>query len=460
MINKLISELLDYATEKGLILKCDEIYAANRVINLIGADSFLRTEYEKHESLEKLLGEILDFANENGKLPLNTTTYRDILSADIMDIFTPIPSVLYDKYFAAYETSPKQATDFYYNLSKATNYIMTERINKNIIWKTKTEKYGELDITINLSKPEKDPREIALAKTKVNSSSYPKCALCKENVGFEGDANKAPRANHRIIPVMLSDEEWYLQYSPYGYFNEHCILFHGEHEPMKVNRKTLERIVSFTEMYPHYVMGSNAGLPIVGGSILTHDHYQGGCYEFPIAKRGLVETFSFEGFEEVEVGIVDWIMSTIRLTSKSKEKLLDLADKIRLSWDKFSDEENDIIAFTDAPHNAITPIARVRDGKFELDLILRNNRTSDEYPFGIFHPHEEYHNVKKENIGLIEAMGLAVLPPRLLTEFGELTCEVKDEIGFIFEKILENCAVFKDDEKGKKGFIRFLNSVK
>ena len=460
MINKFISELLDYATEEGLILKCDEIYAANRVINLIGSDSFERVDYEKHESLEKLLSDILDFANEKGKLPLNTTTYRDILSADIMDIFTPMPSVLYDKYFAAYERNPKEATDFYYNLSKATNYIMTERINKNIIWKTKTEKFGELDITINLSKPEKDPREIALAKTKGNSSSYPKCALCKENMGFEGDANKAPRANHRIIPVSLLDEEWFLQYSPYGYFNEHCILFHGEHEPMNVNRKTFERIVSFTEMYPHYIMGSNAGLPIVGGSILTHDHYQGGCYEFPIAKRGLTKTFSYEGYEEVEVGIVDWIMSTVRLTSKSKEKLLDLADKIRLAWDKFSDEENDIIAFTDAPHNAITPIARVRNGKFELDLILRNNRTSEEYPYGIFHAHEEYHNVKKENIGLIEAMGLAVLPPRLLNEFGELNSETKNKIGLTFEKILENCAVFKDNEKGKEGFIRFLNSVK
>ena len=418
MINKLISELLDYATENLLIEKCDEIYAANRVMHLVGAESFEREDYVKHDSLEKLLGDLLDFANEKGKLTINTTTYRDILSADIMDIFTPIPSVLYNKYFSVYNTDAKSATDYFYNLSKATNYIMTERINKNIIWKTKTAKYGNLDLTINLSKPEKDPREIAISKTAPNATGYPKCALCKENMGFEGNASKAPRANHRIIPVDLLDEKWYLQYSPYGYFNEHCILFHGEHKPMNVNRKTLERLIDFVEQYPHYIMGSNAGLPIVGGSILTHDHYQGGCYEFPISKRGYRYTFNIEGFEEVEIGIVDWIMSTIRLTSKNKTKLLEIADKIRLAWDNYNDEDNNILAYTNAPHNAITPIARVRNGRFELDLILRNNRTNEEYPYGIFHAHSEYHNVKKENIGLIEAMGLAVLPPRLQTEFG------------------------------------------
>lgn len=460
MINKYLSELLDHALNNGLIEKCDEIYAINRVLHLIGGESFERAEYTPHKSLETLLGDILDIADKNNRLPVNTVTYRDILSADIMDVFTPKPSVLNNKFFEHYSKSPKSATDYFYNLSKSTNYIMTERINKNIVWKTKTEKYGDLDLSINLSKPEKDPRDIAMAKNAAPSADYPRCALCKENVGFEGNANKAPRANHRIIPVTLSGEEWFLQYSPYGYFNEHCILLEGEHKPMNVNRKTLERIVGFVEQYPHYILGSNAGLPIVGGSILTHDHYQGGCYEFPIAKQPTIKTFVLDGYNDVSVGIVDWVMSTIRLASKNKESLISLADKIRISWDNYTDEENNIIAYTDAPHNAITPIARVRDGVFELDLILRNNRTNEEYPYGIFHVHEEYHNVKKENIGLIEAMGLAVLPPRLVTQFGELNDEVKTYIGTAFEKLLENCAVFKDNEKGRKGFERFINSLK
>lgn len=459
MINKYLSELLDYCIENGLIEKADEIYAVNRVLNLIGGDSFERSDYEKHDNIEQILSGILDFAAEHGKLEMNTTTYRDILSADIMDIFTPIPSVLYKKYFEKYNESPKEATDYFYKLSQDNNYIMTERINKNIIWKTKTEKYGELDLTINLSKPEKDPREITLAKL-AKQSGYPKCLLCKENMGFEGHSNHPPRANHRIIPVTLGDEQWYFQYSPYGYFNEHCILFHGEHEPMAITRKTFERLLTFVEQYPHYMMGSNAGLPIVGGSILTHDHYQGGNYEFPMAKCGMRYDVSFEGFEDIKAGIVDWVLSTIRLIGKDKERVIELANKINNAWKEFSDEENEILAYTDARHNAITPIARMRNGNFEMDLILRNNRTSDEHPYGIFHAHEEYHHIKKENIGLIEAMGLAVLPPRLLTEFGELNESTKTQIGEIFEKILENCAVFKNTEKGNKGILRFVESVK
>ncbi len=460
MINKYLSELLDYAVANGMIEKVDEIYAVNRVLNLIGGDSFERTEYEKHNNIEEILEGILDFANEKGKLEMNTTTYRDILSADIMDVFTPIPSVLYDKYFTQYKKSPKEATDYFYALSKNNNYIMTERINKNIIWKNHTEQYGDLDITINLSKPEKDPKEIALAKLKQKETSYPKCLLCKENMGFEGNANHPPRANHRIIPVTLGDEQWYFQYSPYGYFNEHCILFHGEHQPMAITRRTFERLVNFVEQYPHYFMGSNAGLPIVGGSILTHDHYQGGNYEFPMAKCGNRFDVSFAGYEDITAGVVNWVLSTIRISGEDKERVIDLADKINNAWKEYTDEENEILAFTDAPHNAITPIARKRDGKFEMDLILRNNRTSDEHPYGIFHAHEEYHYIKKENIGLIEAMGLAVLPPRLTTQFGELTDEVKGNIGNVFEKLLDNCAVFKNNEIGNRGILKFVNSVK
>ena len=459
MINKALSELLDYAIENGMIEKCDEIYAVNRVLNLIGGDSFERSDYEKHSNIEEILSPILDFANENGKLEMNTTTYRDILSADIMDIFTPIPSVLYNKYFAEYEKSPLNATEYFYNLSQKNNYIMRERINTNIIWKTDIKDYGEIDLSINLSKPEKDPKEITLAKLS-KQSGYPKCLLCKENMGFEGNANHPPRANHRIIPVDLGDEQWYFQYSPYGYFNEHCILFHSEHEPMKITRKTFSRLLNFVEKYPHYFMGSNAGLPIVGGSILTHDHYQGGRYEFPCAKADFRFKVKFDGFDDIEAGVVNWILSTIRIIGEDKERVLELADRINTAWKKFTSEENDVYAYTDAEHNAITPIARKRNGKFEMDLILRNNRTSDEHPYGIFHAHEEYHYIKKENIGLIEAMGLAVLPPRLTTQFGELTDDVKENIGQVFAKILENCAVFKNNEVGNKGILDFIKTVK
>ncbi len=459
MINKYLSELLDFAKENAMISEVDEIYAVNRVLNLIGGDSFEREEYEKHKNIEEILSGILDFANENGKLEMNTTTYRDILSADIMDVFTPIPSVLYNKFFEKYSVSPKEATEYFYDLSKNNNYIMTERINKNIIWKTNTTDYGDIDITINMSKPEKDPKEISMAKLS-KQTGYPKCLLCKENMGFEGNANHPPRANHRIIPVVLGEEQWYLQYSPYGYFNEHCILFHGEHEPMEITRRTFERLLTFVEQYPHYFMGSNAGLPIVGGSILTHDHYQGGNYEFPCAKADFRFKAKFDGYDDIEAGVVNWILSTIRIIGEDKERVIELADKINTAWKEFTSEENNVLAYTDAPHNAITPIARKRNGKFEMDLILRNNRTSEEHPYGIFHAHEEYHYIKKENIGLIEAMGLAVLPPRIATQFGDLTDAVKHEIGKVFEKILENCAVFKNNEIGNRGITEFIKTVK
>lgn len=454
---KHLTALIDYALERGMIDKYDVNYAVNKILALIGGDSFERTEYEPFESIDGILAGLLDFAAENGKLEDNTVTYRDILAAEIMDNFTPRPSELDREFFEKYNESPQKATDFFYELSKNNNYIMTERIKKNIKWKTAT-KYGVIDLTINLSKPEKDPKEIAKAKT-VKQTGYPKCLLCVENVGIKGNASHPPRTNHRVIPLKLAGENWYLQYSPYVYYNEHCIALKEEHEPMKIERKTFERLLDFVNIFPHYFIGSNSDLPIVGGSILTHNHFQGGNYEFPMAKQGIKHSFKFDGFEDVEAGIVDWALSAIRLIGTDREKLIALADKILTAWRGYSDEENEILAYTDQPHNTITPIARQRNGKFELDLILRNNRTNEEHPDGIFHAHKEYHYVKKEGIGLIEAMGLAVLPPRLTTQFGELNDQVKQEIGEVFGKILENCAVFKDTEKGNAGFVRFLEFV-
>lgn len=458
MINENLTELLDYAVEKNLICEEDVTYCVNRILNLIGGTSFERTGYEKHSDIESVLSPILDFAYGNGKLKENTVTYRDILSTDIMDCFTPLPSAVIKTFYEKYEESPKSATQWFFDFSKNNNYIMTQRLKKNIVWKTKTEKYGDIDITINLSKPEKDPKDIANAK-KVKQTGYPKCLLCVENVGYEGNENHPPRSNHRIIPVDIDGEKWCLQYSPYGYYNEHCILLNSDHAPMAITGKTFDRLLAFVEKFPHYFVGSNADLPIVGGSILTHDHYQGGNYEFPMAKCGARFNVSFEGYPDIDSCVVDWALSTIRISGKDRIRLSELAGKILTAWRSYSDPENEILAKTDEPHNTITPIARMRDGKFELDLILRNNRTTDEFPFGIFHPHPKYHHIKKENIGLIEAMGLAVLPARLSKEY-DLTDEKKEEIGQIFGKILENCGVFKDTETGNNGILKFINSVK
>lgn len=452
-----MSALLDYGRERGMITEFDENYVVNKVLALIGGDSFERTAHRDFANIDEILSGLLDYAAQNGKLEDNTVTYRDILAAEIMDNLTPRPSELNEKFFEKYEHSPKEATDYFYNLSRNNNYIMTERVKKNIIWKTKT-KYGELDITINLSKPEKDPKEIAKAKL-MKQTGYPKCLLCAENVGVKGNANHPPRTNHRIIPLDLAGERWYLQYSPYVYYNEHCIALSSKHTPMKIEKATFDRLLEFVSIFPHYFIGSNSDLPIVGGSILTHNHFQGGNYEFAMAKQPIKKSFTFKGYEDIESGIVDWALSTIRLIGTDRERISELADKILTKWRGYSDEDNEIIAYTDQLHNTVTPIARQRGGKYELDLILRNNRTSEEHPDGIFHAHKEYHYIKKEGIGLIEAMGLAVLPPRLTTQFGELTDEIKQNIGEVFAKILENCGVFKDDEKGMNGFIKFMESV-
>lgn len=452
-----MSALLDYGRERGMITEFDENYVVNKVLALIGGDSFERTARRDFANIDEILSGLLDYAAQNGKLEDNTVTYRDILAAEIMDNLTPRPSELNEKFFEKYEHSPKEATDYFYNLSRNNNYIMTERVKKNIIWKTKT-KYGELDITINLSKPEKDPKEIAKAKL-MKQTGYPKCLLCAENVGVKGNANHPPRTNHRIIPLDLAGERWYLQYSPYVYYNEHCIALSSKHTPMKIEKATFDRLLEFVSIFPHYFIGSNSDLPIVGGSILTHNHFQGGNYEFAMAKQPIKKSFTFKGYEDIESGIVDWALSTIRLIGTDRERISELADKILTKWRGYSDEDNEIIAYTDQLHNTVTPIARQRGGKYELDLILRNNRTSEEHPDGIFHAHKEYHYIKKEGIGLIEAMGLAVLPPRLTTQFGELTDEIKQNIGEVFAKILENCGVFKDNEKGMNGFIKFMESV-
>lgn len=452
-----LSALLDYGKERGMITEFDENYVVNKVLALIGADSFEKGPHRDFANIDEILAGLLDCAAENGKLEDNTVTYRDILAAEIMDNLTPRPSELNEKFFAKYENSPAEATDYFYELSKNNNYIMTERIKKNIIWKTKT-KYGELDITINLSKPEKDPKEIAKAKL-VKQTGYPKCLLCAENVGIKGNANHPPRTNHRIIPLELAGERWYMQYSPYVYYNEHCIALSCNHTPMKIEKATFDRLLEFVTIFPHYFIGSNSDLPIVGGSILTHNHFQGGNYEFAMAKQPVKYAFTFKGYEDIEAGIVDWALSTIRLKGADKERISELAEKILNKWRGYSDEENEILAYTDQLHNTVTPIARRRGELYELDLILRNNRTSEEHPDGIFHAHQEYHYIKKEGIGLIEAMGLAVLPPRLVTQFGELTDEVKQNIGEVFSKILENCGVFKDTETGMRGFVKFMESV-
>ena len=401
------------------------------------------------------------------------------------------------EFYSRYKEDKKSATDYYYHLSRASHYIRVDRVEKDKMWTAPTE-YGDLVITINLSKPEKDPKAIAAARN-APQAGYPKCALCRENEGYLGSANQAARGNHRLIPLELGGEPWFLQYSPYVYYNEHCIVLSHEHRPMKVSRQSISRLLEFVTFLPHYFVGSNADLPIVGGSILTHDHFQGGRYEFPMAKAPIREKVCFPGFEDVEAGIVHWPMSVIRLRGKEAQRLVDLADKILTAWREYSDESAEILAYTEGtPHNTITPIARRRGEDYELDLVLRNNRTTPEHPLGLFHPHAEYHHIKKENIGLIEVMGLAILPPRLLTETGLLEQALKDpaqaqeimarpemekhqawyeelkaagagegdtqraiqeSIGVIFGKILGNAGVYKDTEEGREAFRRFCSSL-
>jgi len=489
-----IKALVDYAENQGLIEKEDKVFSINQVCQALNLDTFEESETAGEYPLEEILSAILSYAVENG-LCEDSVVYKDLFDTKIMGLLTPRPSEIIRKFNEKYSVSPKEATDYYYHISRKSDYIREYRIKNDIKWITKTE-YGDIDITINLSKPEKDPKAIAAALT-MKQSSYPKCMLCKENEGYMGRVNHPARQNHRIIPVELAGEDFYLQYSPYVYYNEHCIVFNSEHIPMTINRGAFEKLLAFTQKFPHYFVGSNADLPIVGGSILTHEHFQGGNYEFAMAKAPIETPVSFDGFPNVEAGIVKWPMSVIRLISDDSKAIVDLSDKILNAWRKYTDEDAFIYSETDGvPHNTITPIARMRNGKFEMDLVLRNNITTDECPLGFYHPHPEYHHIKKENIGLIEVMGLAVLPSRLKEEMAilkdalvnnkdissderiskhaewadmikkkyeitEENCEdiLKTEIGIVFTAILGQCGVFDRNEKGREQFLKFIESV-
>ena len=430
MIQERILDLVDYALVTGLIEPEDTRYTINRLLELFELDELedevaglhkttIRTKEDAVDALENILNDMLDYAYENGILAENSVVYRDLCDTKIMGLLVPRPSEVVRNFKKLYQKDSKKATDYFYQLSCDTNYIRRYRIKKDLKWTTDTE-FGTLDITINLSKPEKDPKAIAAAKL-AKQSGYPKCLLCKENEGYAGRVNHPARQNHRIIPVQIANSDWYFQYSPYVYYNEHCIVFNASHTPMKIERATFGKLLDFVSQFPHYFVGSNADLPIVGGSILSHDHFQGGHNEFAMARAPIEKEIAFSGFTDVKAGIVKWPMSVIRLSSENKDRLIELADKILLAWRGYTDEQAFVFAETDKePHNTITPIARKRGDDFELDLVLRNNITTTEHPLEVYHPHAKLHHIKKENIGLIEVMGLAVLPARLKDEMARL----------------------------------------
>lgn len=495
-IYEAIKSLVAYAIRENLIEKEDEIWAVNRILEILALDGIpADAKADENAELENMLKCILDYAVEKG-LCEDSVVYRDLFDTKVMGVLTPRPSEVIKKFHAEYEKSPKDATDYYYNLALKSDYIREYRIKNDVKWVTPTE-YGDIDITINLAKPEKDPKAIAAA-TKMEKSSYPTCMLCKENEGYAGRVNHPARQSHRIIPMCLDGVNAYLQYSPYVYYNEHCIVFDEAHTPMKISEKKFRRLFDFIKKFPHYFLGSNSDLPIAGGSILTHEHFQGGNYTFAMAKAEIEEKISFDGFEDISAGIVKWPMSVIRLQGQDTDRICTLAGKILATWRDYTDEDAFIYAVTDGEiHNTITPIARYKDGHYELDLVLRNNITTEEYPDGFYHPHPEHHHIKKENIGLIEVMGLAVLPARLKTEMAllkdallngvdvrvderiakhadwaeeikakhnltEENCDeiIRDEIGHVFTAILEQCGVFDRTEEGRKQFRKFIASVK
>lgn len=496
MIYQSIKKLVTYGIETGLTPEEEKIYSTNLILDVLHLEEYEEPKEEyTNVNLEKTLSELLSYAVSNGIIE-DSIVYRDLLDTKLMNCLMPRPSEIIRHFHTLYQMAPKAATDYYYKLSQDSDYIRRYRVCKDIKWVTSTE-YGDIDITINLSKPEKDPKAIAAAKN-AKQSGYPKCLLCMENEGYAGRTNHPARENHRIIPLTINHSRWGFQYSPYVYYNEHCIVFNGEHTPMKIDRTTFIKLFDFVKQFPHYFLGSNADLPIVGGSILSHDHFQGGNYHFAMELAPIEYKFSVSGFEDVSAGIVKWPLSVIRLRCKDEKRIIDLADHILNAWRNYTDESAFIFAKTDGEaHNTITPVARFRDGKYELDLALRNNITTEEYPLGVYHPHNEYHHIKKENIGLIEVMGLAVLPARLKTELTllkEYIIEHKDirseesiekhadwvesflpkyptvnasniesiletEIGIVFSKILENAGVFKRDEAGKEAFRRFLSTL-
>ena len=490
-VNGYVTALVRYGLEKGLIEPCDQTYITNQLLMTMGLDSY---EYEEAPALEleDILAGLLDDAVARGVCDDNITA-RDLFDTKLMGVLTPLPREVRAKFAALYAADPQKATDWYYTLSQDTDYIRRYRIKKDLRWKTKTD-YGDLDITINLSKPEKDPKAIAAAKS-APQSGYPKCQLCPENEGYAGRMNHPARENHRIVPITVAGANWFLQYSPYVYYNEHCIVFNASHTPMVIDKSAFAKLLDFVTLFPHYFVGSNADLPIVGGSILSHEHFQGGHYAFPMELSPVEKELTFAGFEDVKAGIVKWPMSVIRLDGPDKDRLVELADKILTAWRGYTDEAAFIFAETDGvPHSTITPIARRRGSDYELDLVLRNNITTEEHPLGVYHPHAELHHIKKENIGLIEVMGLAVLPARLKGELaalkeailagapltGELekhapwveelktrytftaentTAILREEVGQVFAKVLEHAGVYARTPEGQAAFQRFVDYV-
>lgn len=502
MINTYISALAQYAVDRGLIEENERIYSINMLLDVLKLDEYNPCDDKDKvialsSDLEAILQFIDDYAYDRGLIEENSVVYRDLFDTRVMNCFVRRPSEVIRIFNEKYAVSPKEATDFYYEYSKNSDYIRTYRIAKDIKWVYESE-YGDIDITINMSKPEKDPKAIAAARN-AKQSSYPKCLLCVENEGYAGGINHPARENHRIIPIRILGKEWGFQYSPYVYYNEHCIVLNREHTPMTINREVFEKLFDFIRQFPHYVIATNADLPIVGGSILSHEHFQGGNYSFAMSRAVIEKEVVFKGFEDVEAGILKWPMSVIRIRSTSQERLVDLADKILGAWREYTDEEAFIFAKTNGePHNTITPAARFANGKYELDLALRNNITTEERPLGVYHPRNEYHHIKKENIGGIEVMGLAILPSRIKSEMellarciiegkdirsfdellkhadwaeefipkyeGKINKEnvdeiLKAEIGKVFVKVLEDAGVFKRDKKGREYFMKFIESV-
>ena len=490
-----IHALVRYAVSRGMLDPADAVWAKNGILSALSLSDLAEESFAETEpSLTEILGTLLDDAAARGVIE-DTVTYRDLLDTSLMGLLMPRPSETVRRFEELYRTSPEAATDWFYRLMCDSNYIRVDRISRDMKWSVPS-RYGEIDITVNLSKPEKDPRAIAAAKL-LPQSGYPKCLLCHENEGYAGNAAKPARQNLRQIPFDMAGVPWYLQYSPYVYYNEHCIALSSRHEPMKIDRSTFSTLLDFVSVFPHYFIGSNADLPIVGGSILSHDHMQGGRYTFAREKAEIEIPLSFSEFPGVRAGIVNWPMAVIRIASENKAELAELADRILTAWRAYSDPEAEILAESEGePHNTVTPIARRRGEAFELDLVLRNNRTSKEHPFGIFHPHEELHNIKKENIGLIEVMGLAVLPARLKDELIALAdCLVKgsdpsadpmlekhaawvegfrsrytfteenalqilkDEVGATFVRVLEHAGVYAATPEGRAAFLRFIAKV-
>lgn len=496
MLNKNIKKLVQYGVETGLLPECEKRYATNLLLEIFHEDSYEEPQEEYHDiDLEEVLKDLLDEAVKRGLIE-DSIGYRDLFDTKIMNCLVPRPAQVQREFWENYKESPEKATAYFYKLSQDSDYIRRYRVKKDMKWKVDSP-YGEIDITINLSKPEKDPKAIAAAKN-AKATTYPKCQLCVENEGYAGRLDHLARENHRIIPITINESEWGFQYSPYVYYNEHCIVFNGQHVPMKIDRAAFVKLFDFVKQFPHYFLGSNADLPIVGGSILSHDHFQGGHYTFAMAKAPIEKSVVIPGYEDVEAGIVKWPLSVLRIRHKDETRLIDLADHVLQAWRGYTDEKAFIYAETNGePHNTITPIARMKDGMYELDLTLRNNITTKEHPMGVYHPHAQYHHIKKENIGLIEVMGLAVLPARLKEEMELLkeyilegkdirSCEkiekhadwaetflkqyddinadnideiIQKEIGIVFTKVLEDAGVYKCTEEGREAFLRFIHTL-